>query len=135
MGVPHINLPQGMFDEHCDSVDSDLEFVATNYGTHTTSKMEYYFVADPNNGLDILQAARGTVPSLCGHHNAYSAVTMPLPRRDHADPTPIPHRFHTVPTPFPPMPHRHPAVTLPSPCRHHTVTTLLPCRDHTPTMP
>ena len=43
-----------MYDEHCTSIDSDLIFVASNYGTHTTSHIEYYYVADPTNGLAIL---------------------------------------------------------------------------------
>ena len=43
-----------MYDEHCNASDANLVFIASNYGTRTTSHIEYYFVADPNNGLDIL---------------------------------------------------------------------------------
>ena len=40
--------------EHCMSADSRELFSADNYGTKTASRVEWYFVVDPEHGLAIL---------------------------------------------------------------------------------
>ena len=41
IGEPSPNLMGAITHEHCNSIDSDLDFHAGNYGTTTTSKIEY----------------------------------------------------------------------------------------------
>ena len=41
---------QAIKREHCNAEDSVFEFAVPNYGTQTKSKIEYYFVAEPENG-------------------------------------------------------------------------------------
>ena len=40
-----------MSREHCDSIDSDMQFEPPNFLIPTTSRIEYWAVADPKNGL------------------------------------------------------------------------------------
>ena len=47
VGRPSAHVSQAMEDEHVQAKDSDENFSASNYGTTTTSKAEYYFVANP----------------------------------------------------------------------------------------
>ena len=47
VGRPQPNLSAAIRQEHCSSSDSSAEFVANNYGTKTTSRVEYWFVFDP----------------------------------------------------------------------------------------
>ena len=51
IGPPHPNLAEALHREHCEGPDARLEFTAPNYGTLTSSPIEYYFVADPAGGL------------------------------------------------------------------------------------
>lgn len=44
VGPPQPNLLEGMRRDHCKSDDSRVEFVASNYGHHTTSEIEWWFV-------------------------------------------------------------------------------------------
>ena len=37
--------------EHCEREDADAPFTARNYGTTTTSRIEWHFVTDPTAGL------------------------------------------------------------------------------------
>lgn len=48
------SIADAMLHEHTTSVDSDEFFEVGNYGTVTCSSIEWYFVTDPENGLDIL---------------------------------------------------------------------------------
>ena len=50
---PHDTLEPGaaMEREHTMSADSDVEFIPQNYKTRTTSRIEYLFVTDPEQGL------------------------------------------------------------------------------------
>ncbi len=47
LGPPHPNLLEAMQDEHTDRIDSRSAFCASNYGTTSTSEIEWYFCADP----------------------------------------------------------------------------------------
>ena len=47
IGPPSTDLAAGMHREHCRSRDSQEAFEAPNYGTVTTSEIEYYFVCHP----------------------------------------------------------------------------------------
>ena len=47
VGPPHTDLEVGMEREHCKFRDSQMAFTATNYGTETTSEIEYNFVTEP----------------------------------------------------------------------------------------
>ena len=55
-------IEESVFDvmkrEHCESVDSDSNFEASNHQITTTSKIEWWFVADPANGLSELGLER-----------------------------------------------------------------------------
>lgn len=54
VGSPSHSIDVGMEAEHCDSVDSKSPFVVDNYGTETTSHIEFMFVKAPENGLQKL---------------------------------------------------------------------------------
>ena len=51
IGPPSPYLLETMRKEHTESVDSRDEFAAGNYGTTTTSEIEWWFVVDPEHGL------------------------------------------------------------------------------------
>lgn len=57
LGSPSSNLVEAMKREHCGMLDSELWFTTPNYSVETTSQIEWYFVADPDNGLAFLQQA------------------------------------------------------------------------------
>lgn len=52
VGPPSPNLAEAMKREHATQRDSMEYFTVNNYGTCTTSKIEFYFVAEPEAGLD-----------------------------------------------------------------------------------
>ena len=54
IGTPSPNLRVAMEAEHCASPDSQDEFTTANYGIHTRSDIEWYFVVDPDAGLEAL---------------------------------------------------------------------------------
>ena len=47
VGPPATDLEMGMLREHTKCRDSQVMFEAPNYGTQTTSEIEYYFVTEP----------------------------------------------------------------------------------------
>ena len=47
IGTPNPKLKESMEREHTSSSDSLTEFYASNYGTATTSALEWLFVVDP----------------------------------------------------------------------------------------
>lgn len=47
-------IMQWMEEEHCTVIDSDDTFEVGNYGTHTTSRAEWFFVVRPDDGLEVL---------------------------------------------------------------------------------
>ena len=49
IGQPATDLDAGIHREHARSRDSQQAFKAPNYGTRTTSEIEYYFVTDPRS--------------------------------------------------------------------------------------
>ena len=51
IGAPDPNLHEAVRREHCESADSHSSFEAVNYGTATTSAIEYTFVTRPEGGL------------------------------------------------------------------------------------
>ena len=55
IGPPNPNLHAAMAREHCESVDSSTQFTTSNYGMHTTSETEWWYVTDPHRGLRELQ--------------------------------------------------------------------------------
>ena len=50
IGPPNPDLGDAMQNEHCRAADADKEFLVPNYRTRTTSRKEYWFVADPSDG-------------------------------------------------------------------------------------
>lgn len=47
--------------EHTAEADSQTFFEASNYGTRTTSEIEWWFVVDPDHGLERLGRQRWAV--------------------------------------------------------------------------
>ena len=54
VGSPASDGLSAMAREHTVQADSDVEFVAPNYDIRTTSKVEWYIVADPDKALPCL---------------------------------------------------------------------------------
>ena len=50
-GSPSPRVREGMAAEHTGRDDADVEFCVDNYNITTTSRIEWYFVADPGGGL------------------------------------------------------------------------------------
>ena len=59
LGPPNPNLSGAVLFEHCEAADSNFRFTAPNYGTETTSAIEYYFVVDPAAGITKLGLKEG----------------------------------------------------------------------------
>ena len=55
IGPPNPNLRATMAREHCESFDSNLFFLTSNYGLKTTAEIEWWYVTDPHRGLEELQ--------------------------------------------------------------------------------
>lgn len=53
LGPPSPQLATAVMREHCSAADSDVEFTTANYGVTTTSRVEFFFVVDPENGLEL----------------------------------------------------------------------------------
>ena len=49
IGAPKPRVPEAVEQEHCRSEDSDAQFVTRNYVIRTTSKIEFEFVARPDD--------------------------------------------------------------------------------------
>ena len=64
VGTPNPDLHETMVREHTRMPDAQSWFVTSNYSTHTTSCIEWYFVVDPAGGKKILR--RHTYPSESG---------------------------------------------------------------------
>lgn len=54
VGPPAPVLTTGINREHCRCADSNEHFTANNYGTRTTSMIEFYFSFDPEEGEMLL---------------------------------------------------------------------------------
>jgi hypothetical protein len=52
LGPPAADLDAGMQREHCKARDSQVQFEATNYGTRSTSEVEFAFVSEPQPVLE-----------------------------------------------------------------------------------
>lgn len=52
IGPPDTQVWQGMRKEHLAASDSDVPFLARNYGTTTTPRYEWHFVTNPEAGLE-----------------------------------------------------------------------------------
>ena len=57
LGAPSPDLRKAMSREHCQSLDSQMNFVTPFYAITTCSETEWWYVADPMHGLDELQLA------------------------------------------------------------------------------
>ena len=51
IGPPHSRVLETMLQEHCEAPDASTPFVASTYMLTTTSKIEWWFVVDPVDGL------------------------------------------------------------------------------------
>ena len=51
VGSPYPKVEAGMSRDHCDESDANKPFRTTNYRVQTTSRTEWYFVVDPEDGL------------------------------------------------------------------------------------
>ena len=47
VGEPEADVEAAMKREHCAAVDSDAEWMTSNYDITTTSRQEFWFVVDP----------------------------------------------------------------------------------------
>jgi len=58
VGLPEVPISNSMHREHCESADSLVEFITSNYKISTTPRIEWYFVVDPfgPNGIDTYPA-------------------------------------------------------------------------------
>ena len=54
IGQPSPNFVEAMAREHCQEVDSTALFTTSNYEMTTTSATEWWFVYDPDEGLQVL---------------------------------------------------------------------------------
>ena len=77
VGSPSIDGLAAMCREHTVQADSDVEFLAPNYEIRTTSKLEWYIVADPDKakeelGLDDWVAGGGHTPVDLGFRHVNS---------------------------------------------------------------
>ena len=50
----NVGLFEAMQREHCNRDDADVPFEARNYGTHTSSRVEWFFVARPDE-VDVME--------------------------------------------------------------------------------
>ena len=85
IGAPNPKLRESMKRDHCDSIDSQAEFHAGNYGTTTTSEIEYYFVVDPKGHphefpADSLLHADESRRHLCREAKVLADFAEPLQR-------------------------------------------------------
>ena len=55
IGAPSPDLRKAMSREHCHSLDSQTKFITPFYVITTSSETEWWYVADPENGLEQLQ--------------------------------------------------------------------------------
>ena len=67
--------------EHCRSKDSLTPFCAKNYGTETTSVIEWWFVADPELGLKELDLQRWPLEQLLRHEHSQGNMMHAKTRR------------------------------------------------------
>ena len=58
VGYPQPNLRPAMEREHVRMLDSDIEFTTSNYEITTPSKIEWYFVVDPEEGRKVLRRSK-----------------------------------------------------------------------------
>jgi len=78
-GAPDPKLEKALRAEHCERDDSGVEFLTSNYEMTTTSRIEWWFVADPDHGLSELGIPAypveksGTLPA--------EHMRKPLPQR------------------------------------------------------
>jgi len=81
VGAPHPMVQHGMKSEHCTAVDSDEEFVTSNYKTRTTSKIEWHFVAEPNDETFLASISgkwpADDTPPRCADGNLYERSPDP----------------------------------------------------------
>ena len=61
IGSPSPKLADAISREHCGASDSNEIFTTPNYSVHTTSAVEYHFVADPSS-LSLTKLGRDTWP-------------------------------------------------------------------------
>jgi hypothetical protein len=54
-GSPQPRLSEGMRREHCKADDSAITFTSPQYGTQTQSRIEFWFVTSPEEGLAELE--------------------------------------------------------------------------------
>mmetsp|Transcript_24188 Transcript_24188/g.70892 ORF Transcript_24188/g.70892 Transcript_24188/m.70892 type:complete len:652 (-) Transcript_24188:3-1958(-) len=52
IGIPHPKILEAMEREHVASVESETEFETGNYSIKTSSRIEWWYVVDPTNGLE-----------------------------------------------------------------------------------
>eukprot|EP00966_Prymnesium_polylepis_P324387 7380439-Prymnesium_polylepis.1 len=84
VGKPQPNLAAAIRHEHCSSLDSADFFVAKNYGTKTSSRVEYWFVFDPMNGLEELSIKSWPTEALFEDHDMIGSARPPsraMPRQ------------------------------------------------------
>jgi hypothetical protein len=51
VGAPNPMIQTGMTRDHCEGEDADEPYVSSNYKMRTTSRVEWWFVFDPKEGL------------------------------------------------------------------------------------
>jgi len=79
IGPPKPKLLDAMLREHCGESDSAVPFIARNFGTRTQSRIEWWFVYDPEHGLDILELGQWPVEQSLVDKGLSSHCRKPLP--------------------------------------------------------
>ena len=80
IGSPHPKLQESMEGEHTAKADSCKFFTAGNYGITTQSRVEWFFVVDPSEGLRKLP--KDALPTGATRGDAAQARTAQTPLRD-----------------------------------------------------
>ncbi|KAL1510688.1 hypothetical protein AB1Y20_006983 [Prymnesium parvum] len=68
VGAPSSRPAEGMRAEHCAAADADALFSVSNYGTRTTSRVEWHFVARADAGREECRAHLGRLGIADGAH-------------------------------------------------------------------
>ena len=79
IGPPNPNLEKTVEKEHCNEEDAGIEFVVPNYKTRTTSRIEYWFVANAEL-VDLHKELHGGLLNDLKAQNTGSVLTWPKER-------------------------------------------------------
>ena len=83
LGPPKKLLFEAMAQEHCASIDSNVEFLAAAHGITTTSKVEWHYVVDPSApSLEMLNIDAWPEELISDDHPLINRKRKPIPLDD-----------------------------------------------------